>query len=175
MRAAIALFSLVLFTGSLMAQAGQVKTHSGVIGSGGASISNENYRMIGTVGQPLIGRTSNADHIHQAGFWYRVSGLITSVEQIATETIPTEFRLDQNYPNPFNPSTTIRFALPKRSHVSLKLYDLLGREVATLVDEEHEPGEYKVVFEAHGLPSGVYFYRIEAEGFVKTRKLMLLK
>lgn len=67
------------------------------------------------------------------------------------------------------------FALPKRTKVTLKLYDLLGRQVATLVDDEMEPGEYQVPFEATGLPSGVYLYRIKAEGFVETRKLTLLK
>ncbi|RMD88646.1 MAG: T9SS C-terminal target domain-containing protein [Calditrichaeota bacterium] len=100
---------------------------------------------------------------------------VTSVSRSPVNTIPEAYALEQNYPNPFNPATTIRFALPERSHVILKLYDLLGREVTTLVDEKLPPGEYGVVFEAQDLPSGVYFYRIKAEGFVKTRKLTLLK
>lgn len=97
----------------------------------------------------------------------------TSVEDHAA--IPTEFALAQNYPNPFNPSTTIQFALPVRSEVSLKLFDLLGREVATLVNGELETGVHKVVFDAKDLASGVYFYRIEADGFVRAKKLMLFK
>ncbi len=175
MKSAIMLFACLFFAGSLMAQGGQIATHNGVFASGGASIANENYRMSATLGQPLIGRTSNSAHIHQAGFWYQVGDLVTSVEQLPGETIPKVYRLEQNYPNPFNPTTTIRFALPKRSHVTLRLYDLLGRGVGTLVDEELEGGEYKVLFDARGLPSGVYIYRLVAEGFVETRKLMLLK
>ena len=101
--------------------------------------------------------------------------MISSVEQIVNSVLPTEFRLEQNYPNPFNPSTTIQFALPKLSTVTLTLFDILGRKVTTLVDEEMQPGEYKVVFEEKDLPSGVYFYRIQAEEFVRTKKLMLLK
>ena len=100
---------------------------------------------------------------------------MTSVEQIEDELLPTEFLLDQNYPNPFNPSTTIRFALPKTSNVTIKIYDVLGRQVATLVDEEYQAGVYKVVFEAGDLASGLYIYRIQTQSFSQSRKLMLLK
>ena len=165
----------VFFAGSLMAQSGQPVLRNGVLSNGGQAAANADYRVVSTVGQPFIGVTSNATHIHQAGFWYHASGFITSVEQLPGETIPKVYRLEQNYPNPFNPSTTIRFALPKRTRVTLKLYDLLGRGVVALVDEELEGGEYKVLFDARGLPSGVYIYRLVAEGFVETRKLMLLK
>ncbi len=153
----------------------QVQVSESVFGNGGATISNGSNRILGTLGQTVIGRSSNASNVSNAGFWYQSVDFITSVEQIENEVLPKEFRLEQNYPNPFNPSTTIQFALPKRSEVMLKIFDLLGREVATLVDEELQPGEYKVVFEAEALSSGVYFYRINAEGFVQTRKLTLLK
>ena len=99
----------------------------------------------------------------------------TSVLEPGSDVLPKVFALQQNYPNPFNPTTTIQFALPTESQVVLKIYNLLGREVATLVNEELQPGKYKVDFEANGLPSGVYFYRIQAGGFSKTRKLTLLK
>jgi len=88
---------------------------------------------------------------------------------------PEHFLLDQNYPNPFNSSTTIKFAIPKASNVMLKVYDLLGQEVATLVNEPLAPGTYERVFNAEGLSSGVYFYRIFASGFTQTRKLLLLR
>ena len=153
----------------------QLKVSNSVFGSGGAAISNGNNRIVGTVGQSVIGQSSNASNRSHAGFWYQSVDFITSVEQIENEVLPKEFRLEQNYPNPFNPSTTIQFALPKRSEVTLKIFDLLGREVATLVDEDLQPGEYKVIFEAGDLPSGVYFYRINAEGFVQTKELTLLK
>jgi len=101
--------------------------------------------------------------------------MVTSVDDPIHPAIPHEYTLAQNYPNPFNPTTTIQFALPTESQVVLKIYNLLGREVATLVNEELQPGKYKVDFEANGLPSGVYFYRIQAGGFSKTKKLTLLK
>jgi hypothetical protein len=85
--------------------------------------------------------------------------------------LPTKYQLEQNHPNPFNPSTTINFALPKASAVTLKVYDMLGREVATLVNGELQAGFHKVLFDAKDLPSGLYFYRIQAEGFAQTRKL----
>jgi len=103
------------------------------------------------------------------------SGTRRLISSPADELLPTEFRLEQNYPNPFNPSTTIQFAVPKASQVTVKIYDVLGRRVATLVDEKYQPGTYKVTFEAGDLASGVYIYRIQAEGFAQTRKLMLLK
>ena len=102
-------------------------------------------------------------------------GRITSVDDPIHPAIPNEYTLAQNYPNPFNPTTTIQFALPTGSQVVLKIYNLLGREVATLVNEELQSGKYKVDFEANDLPSGVYFYQIRAGGFSKTKKLTLLK
>ena len=87
----------------------------------------------------------------------------------------TEFTLDQNYPNPFNPSTLIRFALPEQVHVNLTLYNLLGQKIATLVNEIRSPGWHDVTFDATGLSSGMYMYRLEADGFVKTRSMMIVK
>ena len=87
----------------------------------------------------------------------------------------SRFELNQNYPNPFNPTTQIEYSLPERGHVSLKVYDLLGKEVAMLVNEHKAPGSYEVSFDASGLSSGVYFYRLKANGFVDTKKLVVLK
>ena len=101
-------------------------------------------------------------------------GTTTAVEEISF-SIPSSFALEQNYPNPFNPSTTIQFALAKRSHVRLKLFNLTGGEVAMLVDQPLTPGIYEVLFEAEALPSGIYLYRIEAGEFVQTMRLTLLK
>ena len=98
----------------------------------------------------------------------------TGVEK-TTSTLPTKFELDQNFPNPFNPSTKIRYSIPKASRVTLKIYDILGREVQTLVNEQQAPGQYTVTFSAQNLASGVYFYRISAGNFSEVKKLMLLK
>ena len=88
---------------------------------------------------------------------------------------PSDFSLFQNYPNPFNPKTTIRFTIPKSSSVKLVLYDIVGRKVATLLNKDLNPGGYKVDFYASGLESGLYIYRLQAEGFVQSKKLILLK
>jgi hypothetical protein len=90
------------------------------------------------------------------------------------ESIPSTYELEQNYPNPFNPSTTIAFALPKPSEVTLKVFDASGREVATLVEENLPAGRHEVVLDASPFSSGVYFYRWQAGEFSQTRRLMLV-
>jgi len=100
--------------------------------------------------------------------------IVVSVEELSGG-IPERFVLAQNYPNPFNSSTTIQFALPSTSHVSIKVYNELGLEVATLVDKHLSPGEYKTTWNAANVASGVYLYRIQAGDFVETKKLILLK
>jgi hypothetical protein len=97
---------------------------------------------------------------------------ITSVSPVG---VPYGFKLEQNYPNPFNPATTIQFTIPERKMVSLRVYNLLGQEVATLVEEEKPAGSYEVVFDASELPSGSYFYKIIAGNFVETKKMILIK
>jgi hypothetical protein len=88
---------------------------------------------------------------------------------------PTEYRLFQNYPNPFNPTTTIRYNLPASGFVSLKVYDVLGREVSSLVNERQTAGSYESRFNAANLPSGMYFYRLQSGTFTETRKMLLVK
>lgn len=89
--------------------------------------------------------------------------------------VPTEFLLYQNYPNPFNPGTTIRYQLSVQSHTQLKIYDVLGREVTTLVDEEKSAGKYEIKFDATKIPSGVYFYTLKAGNYLQARKMLLIK
>jgi hypothetical protein len=93
----------------------------------------------------------------------------------ASDAAPLGFALSQNYPNPFNPATTISFTLPLRSFVSLKVLDLLGREVATIVSEELAAGSYTQQWNAGGLPSAIYLYRLQAGSFAETKKLVLLR
>ncbi|MCX6162959.1 MAG: T9SS type A sorting domain-containing protein, partial [Ignavibacteriae bacterium] len=104
----------------------------------------------------------------------RYGAPITGVTPIST-TVPTDYSVSQNYPNPFNPSTKINFALPKSGLVTLKIYDVLGREVATLINEIKNAGSYSVDFNASALSSGMYFYRLESNGFKDTKKMMLVR
>ncbi|MGE5795527.1 MAG: T9SS type A sorting domain-containing protein, partial [Ignavibacteria bacterium] len=89
--------------------------------------------------------------------------------------IPSEFKLSQNYPNPFNPSTKIRYEIPMESKVLIKIYDVLGREVSTLINEFQKAGRYQVEWNAGNLASGVYFYSIKAGDFTAVKKLVLVK
>ncbi len=98
---------------------------------------------------------------------------LVNVEQLSS--LPKVYNLSQNYPNPFNPTTNIEFSLPKSSKVSLKIFDLLGKEVASLIDENQTAGTYKVSFDGTKLASGVYYYRIEAEEYIESKKMVLLK
>jgi photosystem II stability/assembly factor-like uncharacterized protein len=108
------------------------------------------------------------------GIWgLRYPETITGVEN--SQEVPTGFVLEQNYPNPFNPTTVVSYRLPVASNVTLIVYDLLGRPVATLVNERQIAGHHSVKFDAGGLPSGVYFYRLHAGSFVHTKKLILLQ
>jgi hypothetical protein len=109
------------------------------------------------------------------GFWKRpISEIVTTVGR-NTNGAPTKFGLDQNYPNPFNPSTTISFSIPSRSFISLKIFDVMGREVITLVSDQLSAGTYQHQWNASGMPSGVYFYRLHAGAYIETKRLILLR
>jgi len=113
--------------------------------------------------------TAGTYEIVLGDFIYRVA---TGVDE---QSVPQETALRQNYPNPFNPTTTIVYTVKSRESIVLKVFDVLGREVATLVNEQKEGGTYKVQFDATDIAGGVYFYRMHAGNFVETRKLLLLK
>jgi len=115
-------------------------------------------------------------HIFSNGhfFWSDSFTIVTGIAENETN-LPIEYALKQNYPNPFNPITTIKYQIPKISFVTLKVYDVLGSEIATLVNEEKPIGNYTVEFDATSLPSGVYFYRLQSGDFVETKKMVLLR
>jgi hypothetical protein len=150
----------------------QEQISMGVAASGGGIMSNENHSIVNTIGQPAIGRSSNANYSISSGFWYETSPTTDLGEQ---ELLPVKFNLKQNYPNPFNPTTVISYQLPVSSPVTLKIYDILGNEVATLVNEIKPAGNYEVEFDAGYLSSGVYFYSISAESFNQVKKMILLR
>jgi hypothetical protein len=107
----------------------------------------------------------------------RGGNVTTGVQQdgSGSKITPGNFKLNQNYPNPFNPSTTISFELPGKSFVSLKVYDILGKEVDTLVNDNLVAGRYEVTFKGSQLTSGVYFYRFRADSFSETKVLVSLR
>jgi hypothetical protein len=107
------------------------------------------------------------------GSLFRTTQSTTSIRE--ERRLPETFALHQNFPNPFNPTTTIQYALPTGSLVSLQVFDILGREVATLVNEFKNAGEHQVQFNASGLGSGVFFYRLQAGRFIETKRMMLVK
>ena len=109
------------------------------------------------------------------GIWKHPLSQVTSINQGLPPTIPSSFKLYQNYPNPFNPSTVIQFGVPRDVHVTLRVYDALGRIVATMVNATETAGEHKVQFNASHLATGVYFYRLTAGAYSETRKALLLK
>jgi hypothetical protein len=142
----------------------------------GFEVSSSSTSILKTlVGQGFVGTLKGANSIIESGFLadtlFRT--VVTSVAERGG--IPKEYALQQNYPNPFNPSTTIRFDLPHASRVSLKVYNVLGQEVMTLVDEERPAGTYEVKFNASNLSSGMYVYRLHAGEYVAVKKLVLLK
>ena len=131
----------------------------------------------GSVSENIISLAANQSNLYAGssmGVIYRSVSGITDVQQI-NHNLPELFSLYQNYPNPFNPATRIRYEIPKASFVSLKIYDLLGREVATLVNEEKQAGSYEVEFDGSNLSSGIYFYRMQAGSYINTKKFVLLK
>jgi hypothetical protein len=107
--------------------------------------------------------------VDEIGFIFGASDVLNN------ENLPEEFELYQNYPNPFNPTASIKYQVSSISNVSLKVYDVLGKEVATLVNEEKEGGVYTATFDATGLASGMYLYRLQAGSFIETKKMILLK
>ena len=149
--------------------------------SAGVFLSIDNgssWKAIGMTNYYINALTINDTYVFAAtgeGVWRRpLTEILTGVEGQGIK-IPNQFILEQNYPNPFNPSTIIQYAIASRQFVTLKVYDVLGNEVSTLVNEEKPVGNYEVNFNAGGLSSGIYFYKLQTGSFIETKKMMLLK
>ena len=148
----------------------------------GVFLSTNNGNSWTNVNAPpkwVLSLAVNETHLF-AGFyknsvWRRpLSEMITSIQDLSNQ-IPTKFKLEQNYPNPFNPSTKIQYSVPQSSNVIIKVVDILGNEIETLVNEEKPIGTYELTWNAANLPSGVYFYQLKAGSFVETKKMILVK
>ena len=125
------------------------------------------------IGQEVYATATDADG--NTSEYSRPFVVVSGVATEGTEEVPREFALEQNYPNPFNPATHIRYAVPQASPVRLEVFDMLGRLVAVLVDEQKAAGTYEVVFDASSLSSGVYLYKMTGDGFSQTKTLTLVK
>jgi hypothetical protein len=128
-----------------------------------------------TVRLVSIGITVNDLFLASASTTLRVTVVTPTTNVDDLSTLPTEYGLSQNYPNPFNPTTNIRFEIVDLEFVSLKIFDVLGREVATLMNEEKPKGNYNVTWDASHMPSGVYFYHLTTDNFSQVKKMLLIK
>lgn len=131
---------------------------------------------IGTNGQHyILSWLDNRQGGQNFNVYSKIIGSLPTSLDLQVSSQPIEYELAQNYPNPFNPVTTINYSIPQRSNVVLKVYDILGNEVVTLVNQEKEQGFYTIDFNANNLASGLYLYRIQAGSFIETKKMILLK
>ena len=148
-----------------------------VVGSGATDATSGSMRLVGTVGQAVVGRTSLPSRIAWQGFWYTtVDRIVTGVREDHTADMAAGgLALLRNHPNPFSERTEIEVHLPARAHVTLKIFDALGREVRTLIDGEREPGRIAVQFSASGLASGHYVAQLTANGARRTMTMVLAR
>jgi hypothetical protein len=146
-----------------------------VLSMGSFAGGSSNRLVRGIVGQTLTGTAGIENLVLSAGFLADPLLRDPMLSAGEPQTVPSTFELCQNYPNPFNPKTVVSCQLPAASSVRLVVYDLLGREVAVLLDEERPPGAYSITFDASNFASGVYFYRLTAGEYVAIRKMLLLR
>jgi hypothetical protein len=156
-------------------KAGSFRVWRQVIGGGAINAATNSLRTRGTIGQSPTGWFATTKFQHGVGFWYTLSRRVTTAVGDPPTALGFQNRLDQNSPNPFNPRTTIRFSLSVSGPVKLDLFDLRGRRVAQLLDQEMSAGEHDLVFHPTDLASGVYVYRIQAGAFTQSRRITLIK
>jgi parallel beta-helix repeat protein len=164
-------------TKSYRLQISKNETFSAIVfdSSGIADTSYVSLRLLSrTTHYWRVNATNDAGISGWSTAWNFTTMVVSSLQQIGG-VIPSEYSLIQNYPNPFNPSTSIEFGVPRGGHVSLKVYDLLGKEVATLVSERVSAGAYRVNWVASGVASGIYYYRFESGKFAVTKRLVVLR
>ncbi len=164
--------TFILFNPSYVIKA-QYRLGGSVFGYGGNILISGQNQIMCTVGQPSIGTTVGGSDMISLGFWFGQGGPATGI--IRPQVLALTYKLGQNFPNPFNPVTNITFCVPERTFTSLKVFDVIGREVASIVSEELAAGNYTRQWNASDMPSGVYFYRLIAGSFNQTRKFILLK
>lgn len=153
--------------------AADITLSRGVLANGGGGSSGPNHSATGTVGQTCIGVTSGPSGMHLGGFWYTTLPEPSDVPW-SSDGLPLTFALNSGQPNPSRDVMTLSFAVPERSQVSIRLYDVTGREVRTLVDGPIDAGYHQLQLAGRGLASGIYFCRMTAPRFSQVRRLVLL-
>ena len=170
----------VLICGLLPLQA-QYRIPVSVFGNGGAVLSSDSLLTQGTLGQTLCGEADSPTDKNGVGFWYSQHYFVTTAVDGPHDQLPEIYSLHQNYPNPFNPVSTIEYTLPEISEVTITVYDIMGREIVTLLRGVNIPGLHKVHFQPEQFPSGLYFYRMAAKSlksgktFNQVKKAMYIK
>lgn len=135
-----------------------------------------NYTAPATVGDITMYATGKGSGFNSWNWAPNKIVTVTSTTGVGNDTkIPTQFRVEQNYPNPFNPVTNFKFSIGQTSNVNLKIFNSLGEQVAVLLDEQRQPGEYSVSWNGSSLSSGIYFYQFTAGDFKHVKKMILMK
>jgi hypothetical protein len=144
-----------------------------VVGGGGTRMTGS-VLVTGTIGQAVTGENEGAQTLSKHGFWYQV--MFATSTPVETPAVAGEnVTLWQNYPNPFSPATAIRFSVARAAHVTLAIFDLMGRQVSILIDEPVQSGDYLVKFEGQTLPAGTYICRLTSNGRSAQRMMQLMK
>jgi hypothetical protein len=167
---------VTLLVGALLLPAGssaQYQIQQSVVGCGGGGAAGATNRIVGTVGQAVVGLVSGTANLHEIGFWYQTQPGASAAPEV--DPIPLEFALGPGIPSPGRQQTTLRFSVPRRAAVAIRLYDVTGRELLTLTEREIDPGVHTLVLDGSGLAGGIYFCRMTAERFVATRRLVWVK
>jgi len=151
----------------------QYQIPQSVVGCGGGGGAGATNQLVGTVGQAVIGVASGAANLNEIGFWYQAQPGASAAPEV--DPIPLEFALGPGVPSPGRQMTTLRFSVPRRAAVAIRLYDVTGRELMTLAEGEVDPGVHTLVLDGSGLAGGIYFCRMTAERFVATRRLVWVK
>jgi len=138
------------------------------------STDSTTYNLNSVAGQNLTGISENDEFVVYSGFLYPEEAIASALKGELSD-LPVKFELYQNYPNPFNPSTHIKYALPKASHVTINVYNIIGQHILTLIDADKQAGYHTIVFNIEHLPSGLYFYSINADHYHQVKKMVVIK
>ena len=171
-KSALIIIAAVLYCLPALPQSSKI-VWSGFVSGFGNSVNSTSI-LLNSSGELFSGSAQNNSSKIISGFLTFREAHLTGIKN-EQSIIPAVWKLEQNYPNPFNPSTTIKYQVPAAGYVSLKIYDILGREILTLVNENKQAGYYEARFDAVRFPSGVYIYELRSKYYSSDKKMMLLK